>query len=66
MADFYRELVAVLRANGCYIVRTGKGSHEIWFSPINDRYVTVPRTTNPVIRSTTFSRRLESRNNSNG
>jgi predicted RNA binding protein YcfA (HicA-like mRNA interferase family) len=45
MAYFYRELVAVLRANGCYIVRTGKGSHEIWFSPINDRHVTVPRTT---------------------
>jgi predicted RNA binding protein YcfA (HicA-like mRNA interferase family) len=45
MADFYRELVAILRANGCYLVRTGKGSHEIWFSPINSRHVTVPRTT---------------------
>ena len=45
MADFYRELVTVLRAHGCYMVRNGKGSHEIWFSPINGRHVTVPRTT---------------------
>ena len=45
MADFYREPVAIRRANGCYVVRTGKGSHEIWFSPINGRHVTVPRTT---------------------
>ncbi|MFL5042147.1 MAG: type II toxin-antitoxin system HicA family toxin [Xanthobacteraceae bacterium] len=45
MADLYRELVAILRANGCYLVRPGKGSHEIWYSPINQRPVTVPRST---------------------
>ena len=45
MPDFYRELVAILRANGCHLLRTGKGSHEIWFSPITKRPVTVPRTT---------------------
>jgi predicted RNA binding protein YcfA (HicA-like mRNA interferase family) len=45
MANFYRELVAILRANGCHSLRTGKGSHEIWFSPIAKRPVTVPRTT---------------------
>ena len=45
MADFYRELVAILRANGCHVVRAGKGSHEIWFSPLNRHHVTVPRTT---------------------
>jgi predicted RNA binding protein YcfA (HicA-like mRNA interferase family) len=45
MADFYRELVAILRDNGCTLVRKGKGSHEIWFSPLNRRHVTVPRTT---------------------
>jgi hypothetical protein len=28
MADPYRELVAIVRANGCYVVRRGKGSHE--------------------------------------
>ena len=45
MADIYRDLVRILRANGCYLVRTGKGSHEIWFSPVSNRNVTVPRST---------------------
>lgn len=45
MADLYRELVAIPRANGCYLVRTGEGSHEIWYSPLNERHVTVPRST---------------------
>jgi predicted RNA binding protein YcfA (HicA-like mRNA interferase family) len=45
MGDLYRELVAILRANGCELVRKGKGSHEIWYSPVSRRHVTVPRTT---------------------
>ena len=45
MADLYRELVAILRAHGCYLVRGGKGSHEIWYSPVSNRHVTVPRST---------------------
>ncbi len=45
MADLYRELVAILRANGCSPVRPGKGSHEIWYSPTSNRHVTVPRST---------------------
>ncbi|MGC1177485.1 MAG: type II toxin-antitoxin system HicA family toxin [Methyloceanibacter sp.] len=45
MANFYRDLVAILRAHGCRLVRQGKGSHEIWYSPVNGRYVTVPRST---------------------
>jgi predicted RNA binding protein YcfA (HicA-like mRNA interferase family) len=45
MAEFYRELVAIFRANGCHLVRKGKGTHEIWYSPVNGRHVTVPRTT---------------------
>jgi predicted RNA binding protein YcfA (HicA-like mRNA interferase family) len=45
MADFYRDLVHILKTNGCYLVREGKGSHEIWYSPINNRNVTVPRST---------------------
>ena len=44
MADFYRELVAILRSHGFEILRTGKGSHEIWFNPQSKRSVTVPRT----------------------
>ena len=45
MAELYRELAAILRKNGCHIVRSGKGSHEIWYSPVSGRHVTVPRTT---------------------
>ncbi len=45
MADYYRELIAILRANGFQFSRSGKGSHETWFNPDNKRSVTVPRTT---------------------
>jgi predicted RNA binding protein YcfA (HicA-like mRNA interferase family) len=45
MADFYRDLVRILQANGCYLIRKGKGSHEIWYSPVSRRNVTVPCTT---------------------
>ena len=42
MADLYRELVEILRKNGCHLVRPGKGSHEIWYSPITQRHFAVP------------------------
>ena len=45
MAEFYRDLVRILEANGCYLVRKGKGSHAIWHSPVSNRNVTVPRST---------------------
>jgi predicted RNA binding protein YcfA (HicA-like mRNA interferase family) len=45
MAEFYRRLIMILRENGCTLVRLGKGSHEIWFSPVSQRHVTVPRST---------------------
>lgn len=45
MADLYCEIIAILRANGCYLVRSGKGSHEIWYSPVSGSHVTVPRST---------------------
>ena len=45
MAELYRELVAIPHQNGCYLVRSGKGSHEIWYSPVSNRHVTVPRST---------------------
>jgi predicted RNA binding protein YcfA (HicA-like mRNA interferase family) len=45
MAELYRRLVMILRENGCTSVRSGKGSHEIWFSPVSLRHVTVPRST---------------------
>jgi len=33
MADFTRDLKRILKDAGCYPVRSGKGDHEIWFSP---------------------------------
>ncbi len=41
--DYYRDLVKLLREAGCQCVRAGKGSHEIWYSPITQRTFTVPR-----------------------
>ena len=43
MASMYRDIVEHLNRAGCWLVRTGKGSHEIWYSPINGRTFTVPR-----------------------
>jgi predicted RNA binding protein YcfA (HicA-like mRNA interferase family) len=43
MPSFYDQLLPIMRAHGCRQVPGGKGSHEKWFSPINGRTVTVPR-----------------------
>ena len=37
MANYYRALTEILEAHGCYFVRQGATSHEIWFSPIKNR-----------------------------
>jgi len=42
MAALYAELSAMLKKKGCRIVRSGKGSHEIWYSPINGMNFSVP------------------------
>ena len=42
MAKLYRDLTALLKAAGCELIRQGKGSHEIWFSPVTNRTFTVP------------------------
>ncbi|MEH3118870.1 MAG: type II toxin-antitoxin system HicA family toxin [Methylorubrum populi] len=44
-SNLYPELARLLRNAGCTFVRTGKGSHEIWRSPITQRHFTVPRNT---------------------
>jgi hypothetical protein len=31
------EVKRILRDHGCVVVRSGKGDHEIWFSPITKR-----------------------------
>ena len=35
--DYYRDVTKVLRDAGCHFVRSGKGSHEIWYSPLTRR-----------------------------
>lgn len=40
--QFDRVLRKLLTEAGCYLVRQGKGSHEIWFSPITQRNFPVP------------------------
>ena len=43
MADYYRDVVRLLRENGYEFKRHGRGDHEIWWSPKNDVRVTVDR-----------------------
>ncbi|QDQ26101.1 type II toxin-antitoxin system HicA family toxin [Chitinimonas arctica] len=37
MPGYTPDLIALLRAAGCCFVRSGKGDHQIWYSPTNDR-----------------------------
>lgn len=41
MGDFTPPLKKILKANGCYFVRQGKGDHELWFSPISQKHFVV-------------------------
>ena len=43
-STLYPDLVVVLRKAGCTFVRQGKGSHEIWYSPITHKNISVPFT----------------------
>jgi predicted RNA binding protein YcfA (HicA-like mRNA interferase family) len=45
VADYDRLVEGILKDAGCYIVRQGKGSHTIWFSPITLQTVSVPQGT---------------------
>jgi predicted RNA binding protein YcfA (HicA-like mRNA interferase family) len=40
--QFDRRLRDLLRAAGCTLVRQGRGSHEIWHSPMTERNFAVP------------------------
>ena len=37
MADFAPAVKKLLQEAGCWVVRQGKGDHEIWYSPHTDR-----------------------------
>jgi HicA toxin of bacterial toxin-antitoxin, len=37
MSDYAADVKEILRQNGCYFVRHGKGDHDIWYSPLSDQ-----------------------------
>ena len=39
--SFTPELINLLREAGCYFERSGKGDHQIWYSPITNINFTV-------------------------
>jgi hypothetical protein len=41
MAEYEKKPREVLQKYGCAFVRRGKGDHDIWYSPVTDRHVTV-------------------------
>lgn len=41
MAEYEKKVRTVLKQYGCTFLRRGKGDHDIWYSPINNRNVTV-------------------------
>lgn len=41
MAEYERIIRKILKDNGCEFTRRGKGDHDIWYSPISNRNVTV-------------------------
>ena len=44
MDGFTPELLKRLKAAGCYFIRSGKGDHAIWFSPMTQRHFVVDNT----------------------
>lgn len=41
MAEYEKKVRKILSQNGCSFERRGKGDHDIWYSPITHRHVTV-------------------------
>lgn len=41
MAEYEKKVREILAQNGCTFSRHGKGDHDIWYSPISGRHVTV-------------------------
>lgn len=56
MGSLYFEVAKRLKAHGCYFVRSAKGDHEWWYSPITranfpvDRGITSRHTANQVMK----------------
>jgi predicted RNA binding protein YcfA (HicA-like mRNA interferase family) len=43
MADYYRDVVRLLKESGFEFKRQGRGDHEIWWNPRTGIHVTVDR-----------------------
>ena len=43
MADYYRDVIRLLRENGYEYKRSGRGDHEIWWNPGTGISVVVDR-----------------------
>ena len=41
MREYGKAVRDILDKNGCYFVRHGKGDHDIWYSPVSNRNITV-------------------------
>lgn len=41
MAEYEKRVRDILSENNCNFVRRGKGDHDIWYSPITNRHITV-------------------------
>ena len=41
MREYGKVVRKLLKENNCHFVRQGKGDHEIWYSPITKRTITV-------------------------
>lgn len=41
MAEYEKKVRKILMQNKCSFQRRGKGDHDIWYSPITDRHITV-------------------------
>jgi len=43
MADYYRDLIRLLKNSGYELKQRGRGDHEIWWNPSTGVHVTVDR-----------------------
>ena len=43
MADFYRDVIRLLKDSGYQFKRSGRGDHEIWWNPATRVFVVVGR-----------------------
>ena len=41
MAEYEKKVRKILSEHKCFFVRRGKGDHDIWFSPISQRHITI-------------------------